>query len=733
MSFLDKLESVSRFKVALNAESFKKYVELFTNESLKDERLDFYRQFQKENSLPSLAHAKHELIKSVFGEYVSVNINRANTFANQKTTEKAIDIINNIASLREVFKSHDIVNYKEFILESEPNMTQTEVDLLFYESLLNNKELEKLTGAFIKALGKKNTVTDIEDFQRKFFSHPLIECLDAYSDLSDMKDKVEDGVLELFNYKNLVNLILEVKQSVNAEEYQSFITFIIKEDLTKGFANIIKTRDYEPKYLSEILKSISIGKTLNNEEVFNLIDEIKLNHTKNLRLVFGEIKYVNTSNQSLNDYGFGVKEKGLDFFFHGHATENHGEKQAEQQANTGLNIDVSGDYPNNIGLTVTKYSVLRNEHHKAYLRKEGLDEKLNVTKTEEIFMSNLIFDASYLKRLVKLVDDSVNSGFSPITKLRESSIFSTNHLIVKEDISRSQKIIMNTIGKNDFELICEKKNAYMNIFTKNKEFMTGILGQGSTNNYLVFELLGKPTMSLISNLLEIEEIANVKLFDDNEISFIREIASLNKRNASLDSDSVTINRTLRRRDSGKLEDVNVETFHTLSKFAEQDITKKEVVAKKEARVRDHAKTINKYMLSDALYYLDKNPLNSKDYNQTYKSRVVNSLVKNISESAENLLNYRSDKSDNMLYGIQEACRLLQDGYAVEFNKSDANVTSFSSNPEAKALSILSQDKNKTEQQILNDRLLFRAIIKVAEMSNGKIVCKNLEVTNKLKP
>ena len=54
-------------------------------------------------------------------------------------------------------------------------------------------------------------------------------------------------------YKDLIKVMIELKSKINAEEFQGFITFVISEDLTKGFSNILKDDCYKPKCLKDLL------------------------------------------------------------------------------------------------------------------------------------------------------------------------------------------------------------------------------------------------------------------------------------------------------------------------------------------------------------------------------------------------------------------------------------------------------------------------------------------------
>ncbi len=733
MSFENKLKEVNSRLLSVDEKSFNGFIELFVNDSLKEERFEYYSNIKNINKFDNLAEAKHFLIKSIFSNYIQDKLLLANSLSNsriQTEIDYAVEIVKEIDKIRKVFKSHDVVDYKKFMMDSEPNITDLELNFLFGNPSLNEKEIENLTEAFIKALGKKHKVSSESDFQRKFFSHPLMGCLEAYSDIKKFKEHIENNVIELGHYKNLVSIVLHAREQLNAEAYQGFITFLIKEDITKGFSNIIKLKDYEPKYLKKILSSIAVGEKLKNEEVEKLIEEIKENHTKNLRIEKDGIKHVNTSNHSLNDYGFPIKENGLNIFFHGHATENHGEKQAHQQANTSLNLDFEKIYEDNIGLTVTKHSVLKNDHHKTFLKKSELDEHLNVSRTEEILFSNLLIDSGSFSRLATLVEKSVREGKNIREELTGSKIFSTNHLIVKSDIERSQKIILSKIGKSDFELLCEHKNAYMNLFAKNKDFMTKVLEQGTTNNYLSFELLAKPTMDAILNLLDIESESNFKLFNKEEIKLITEFANVTHRNNEISEKARMIRGQIKRRDEGSLEDINVEKYQYLSALAEND--KKKIEAEKtENEIKTHSKFINakNHSLMDSVDYLDQNPIDDS-YSEKYKKEVNLALTKKILQEVEKI-NYRSDKMKRLKEGVKDTCYHLMEGTELIVGKTDWNTDKYGI--PTRTMSELLRSDGKNEDVLQKESEILLGILKIAEISKSKLTSlRNGDLSQQIK-
>ena len=145
---------------------FNQFAEFFTNKKYEEIRKNIYEKLMLERNLDSLASAKHLILKHVFSDYIQNSLELANYAAEEKDSYKAKSYIDELLKLREIFKNHDVINYKEFITESEPNITNAEVELLFLEPRLDESNIQKLEAAFINAFGKKHyKISSKEDFQ----------------------------------------------------------------------------------------------------------------------------------------------------------------------------------------------------------------------------------------------------------------------------------------------------------------------------------------------------------------------------------------------------------------------------------------------------------------------------------------------------------------------------------------------------------------------------------------
>ena len=749
----DLIEKIKQGFFVRDADSFNECVKFFLDESAAQERLAFYKDKMNSVGLENEAEAKYRILRQVFSGYVQYSLNEANIAVNEDNRELAKEYVDRLEKLMNVFKNHDVSDYNKFIVDSENRITDVEVELLFKKPVLNKKELDKLNNAFINAFGKKkDKIADKEDFQREFFNHPLIQCLDAYSDIRTLEKNIEQGKLELGEYKNLVEAMLKLRGKINAEKYQGFITFVIHEDLAYGLNNIIKNDHYKPQFLRNLLSDMTKGKVLDNSNLESLIYEITENHTRNVALNnWSVLSEKSSSVAALNDYGFDVKVlPELKMFIHGHATENSGGNQNDQQVNTAAilreKIGVS-----TIGITVMLHEVTRTESHRAFLSDFG--HLMNFSKSDEMILSGLQFDASFFSN-ISLREDLT------LDELKKSDFLSSNHYIVKEDIKRSQDIINNNIGKNDFELLCEKKNAYMRIVEQNKDLFKNALQGVSTDNQLMFQLISEPLLNFFKSTLEIEKQTKVKLFTGKEIELIGEIVSVHMVNTKIKSlrkdclDKLEIRSFL----GGNYVDVNSEKYNALSNLGKKDHEKINRTEKKNFIGKDHVKYLDgeKFGLDVALEYCANNPINAS-YKESYKKKVIAALSNKLIAYAENNLNYREDKNNQLLYGLKLTIGNLTGAYEsaiIGVDKDNINldngrnvdvkltVTPLSTEYETvtkarqkqinNTLATLIKDARKSDDERNSNTVILNALLSLADMCDKNITVKNINLKEEIK-
>jgi hypothetical protein len=711
------IEKIKGGDTAKSFNEYHQYIEFFTDEEMQEVRFQLYSGKMKEKGLANLAEAKHVLLKQIFEDFIQAALNTANTQAKNKSPSNAKKIVDQIARLRDVFKNHDVSDYKDFITQSDSNINEVEVELLFLEPQLNFRELDKLTNAFVKAFKKKTSLSQNKtEFQRKFFSHPLMQCLDAYSDFKTIQKHIEEDTVSLGKYKNLIQSMLGLREKVNAEEYQGFITFVIHEDLTYGLANILKDERYNPSYLRDLLIEMADGKPLENKTIKELISQIKINHTKNLALnTRKELVTHISSIASLNDYGFDVniKNQNTPIIFHGHSTENAGANQREQQANTAFTIRGFG--MDTIGLTVLKDEITRTDHHSNFMK--DFSHMIFLSRTEELILSGLQFDASNFKSLA--LNGSLQS-------LKDGDFLASNHYIVKADITRSQKIINNNLGKTDLELVCEKKNAYMSIVGKNKDLFKSVIETTSTNNQLSFQLFSKPFVEFIEATLLVEEETKIKVFTNEEIGLMEEILSVRGHNLELETAKKKCLRSINQRDVENYADVKSHSHTSLSFIGLLD---REVINRfenqRKEKSREHVKFFKdaNHTLEDCLEYLENNPLNSREYLKGYKNKVVEALKEKILSSANERLNYKSEQKEELLSGIKEITDNLNEGTDIIFTKEDMRLSA-SKFGSRKALAKLINGKEPRDGQRSENLSIIIGILSLANLCGAKLIMKS---------
>ena len=133
-------------------ETYKDFVGFFLDNNAENERLEIYKEKMKSSSLSSEAEAKYSILKQLFSNYVQYSLREANIAIVEKNKFLAKEHVDSLAKLMDIFKNHDVSDYNKFIIDSESRITDIEVSLLFKKPILNKKELDKLSAAFIQSL-----------------------------------------------------------------------------------------------------------------------------------------------------------------------------------------------------------------------------------------------------------------------------------------------------------------------------------------------------------------------------------------------------------------------------------------------------------------------------------------------------------------------------------------------------------------------------------------------------
>lgn len=234
MNQASNVYKLKNLKPVKNKTDFDYALNLFLDDSLKDERFQLYKE-DIELGL-SLPESKHNYLKTIFSDFIKESLQNALTLVNSNKPLEAKVIVDDLYRLKPIFKEYDILSYPKFISESDTNINEQEVELLFLEPIINKKEINKLTSAFINALSKKSLqYLNKQEFQEKFYNHPLLQCLNSFSDIKQIESSIESDTLQLGMYKDLIKVMIELKSKINAEEFQGFITFVISEISQKDF------------------------------------------------------------------------------------------------------------------------------------------------------------------------------------------------------------------------------------------------------------------------------------------------------------------------------------------------------------------------------------------------------------------------------------------------------------------------------------------------------------------
>jgi hypothetical protein len=368
-----------------------------------------------------------------------------------------------------------------------------------------------------------------------------------------------------------------------------------------------------------------------------------------------------------------------------------------------------------IGLTVLKDEITRTDHHSNFMK--DFSHMIFLSRTEELILSGLQFDASNFKSL------ALNSS---LQSLKEGDFLSSNHYIVKADISRSQKIINNNLGKTDLELVCEKKNAYMSIVGKNKDLFKSIIETTSTNNQLSFQLFSKPFIEFIDAALLLEEEAKIKIFTHQELELTEEILSIKGHNLELETAKKKCLKLLNQRNIENYAEIN---SHSHTSLAFIGLLDREVINRfenqRKEKSREHVKFFKEpeHTLEDCLEYLENNPLNGREYFKGYRTKVIEALKEKILLSAEERLLYCNDKKFELISGLKEILNDLDEGNDIIFTKEDMRLSASKFNSRKTLAQLINGKEDKDGQRSENISLII-GLLSVANLCGAKLIMKS---------
>jgi hypothetical protein len=363
---------------------------------------------------------------------------------------------------------------------------------------------------------------------KAILQHPLLPCLDSFNDSKATLKNIENNLIELGEYKELVQVVLKLKMELSTEAYQGFIFFLINEDIdNKGIYNVCKNSEYRPISVKNLLNKIIDGNQLTNDEIKSISLEIKTDFNTNysLNTLSGELNKEKTSKFALNDSGF--ISKLLDLFLHIHSAQDTGNNQNEQQPTTTLTLNNKSI--STVGVTVLQKSVAETKNALDYLYL--LQDKFNFNIKEKIFLTNLQFDSSYVEIVSSLVR-------SKKINIDTSDLLSTNFTLLEDFVKDSANFALTKLYKSDFENIIESKSLLMKMIKENGDFFNHCLKNTSTDNSKLFQHISGPTLTYLKSILNIELTTKREIFTSDDINAIVKLLSFDDNIYSLNNNKL---------------------------------------------------------------------------------------------------------------------------------------------------------------------------------------------------
>lgn len=264
-----KLEDL---KTVENNHEYIKFSQYFTDPNQQTDRLALYKEYviQSGNNI-LLNQAKNEILMSVFGKYFAKTLKTSLDLAKESNSD-AVKIIDELSEFKNIFKDYDVDSFESFIKKIENALSITEIDLIFTDSYISEEFAKLLQKQIVNIINEeKKPVETIDEFLNKFHNHPLLFSLQEPSETNKTLSYIDNGVLELGKYKDLVKIVLRERSEKQDESIDFFISYLIKEDLTIGIQKIVDDKYYQPWRLRELLIKINNNELINTLDVENAI------------------------------------------------------------------------------------------------------------------------------------------------------------------------------------------------------------------------------------------------------------------------------------------------------------------------------------------------------------------------------------------------------------------------------------------------------------------------------
>ncbi len=201
---------------ALSVEDFKKNLNYFLDKNKEQERLNLYQDYAKQYSV-STEEAKDLILKEIFSTYIQSSIKRALKMSTYEDGHQdAIALVSQLEELKPVFKDYDVNTFTTFISSIEKTLSVSNAEIMFENNYVSDELVSSLTDNLIKSIANPvSKPTNKEEFVSSFNNHPLLYCLQSKTETDKILHYIEDGIIDVGQYKQLITLVLEMKSEKN--------------------------------------------------------------------------------------------------------------------------------------------------------------------------------------------------------------------------------------------------------------------------------------------------------------------------------------------------------------------------------------------------------------------------------------------------------------------------------------------------------------------------------------
>lgn len=471
-----------------NENDFTKSLNFFLDVNEESGRLALYKNYAKEQGL-TVAEAKDKILKEIFSNFIELSLKAALSKAQNKELT-AFDIVSNLESLKPIFKDYDVNTFYSFISSVDSKLSLNDSELLFKDDFVSKDFVDSLTNNIIRSIAEPVTrPSNVDEYLISFNNHPLLYCLQESSTTDKVIADIDAGNIEVGQYKDLIKMVLDIKNGKNDEKIDFFISYLINQDINNGFYSILKDEGFKPSIVKDILLKVVQEEPLDDKYISNAI-----NYISDLRMTIkpdavGILNYSNSSAGTLNDSGFYANISGKNYFLHLHSAQGKGENQNGQQATTTTTLH--NNNVDSISATLVKKNAGKDSHHKDFCSEFGL----NFNELEKVVVSNLQFEANYLGFLSDTFEGNLN----------ESKYLSQNIRYIKDSIQESVTYNKLHFGLNDLDIIKNKSQLYVNFLEKHKGSLSHLIEYSDSQNDTSYQVLAEPLLTTFKTLFNLEE------------------------------------------------------------------------------------------------------------------------------------------------------------------------------------------------------------------------------------